>query len=320
METGFDGTFVIPWSHSWIDGQRNPPEDALEPGAVWAWQGTALRVDGSYSVLGLRDRRVRRKAPLAEAFPGDDLLRGSFVVTDGLLHYAIARIETRMGQPDLLMFQGRPPPRDRRLWVIDCTYADPLAKSGPHQAGIGEGALVDTPQGARPVETLQPGDLLHTHAGPQPVIWAGRREIGAAEMYLSPSLRPYRDAGANVLFGPSQAVLMDAAALQALFGVPRALVAVRDMPEGCGFARDLVVDTVRLWHVLLPRHAMLRVNGHWVDSFVPDKPALDRLGPSQRLQVQHALDRRAVPSGNGWPAPFRRLTKAEATIALTRAA
>jgi hypothetical protein len=66
------------------------------------------------------------------------------------------------------------------------------------------GTLIDTPTGAKPVETLRTGDLVHTlHHGPQSIRWIGKKAIKLApnfsqdnsDLYKFPSVlwdRGYR--------------------------------------------------------------------------------------------------------------------------------
>lgn len=66
MKTGFRGTFVISWSQTDIDGVGSAPLQALETGAVWAWHGEAVRVDGPTELLRLDqaegEANIRKRA------------------------------------------------------------------------------------------------------------------------------------------------------------------------------------------------------------------------------------------------------------------
>ena len=46
METGFNGTFVISWSQTEVDGIPGASVTSLGVGSNWRWTGTPLRVDG----------------------------------------------------------------------------------------------------------------------------------------------------------------------------------------------------------------------------------------------------------------------------------
>lgn len=53
------------------------------------------------------------------------------------------------------------------------------------------GTLIETADGPRPVEALQPGDLVLTRDhGLQPLVWVGQSQIDAARLDSCPNLRP----------------------------------------------------------------------------------------------------------------------------------
>ncbi|MDO7705916.1 MAG: hemolysin-type calcium-binding protein, partial [Loktanella sp.] len=53
MKTGFNGTFVISWSQTDIDGQHAAPVTDLAVGTAWSWTGEAVRVDGPSGIMPL---------------------------------------------------------------------------------------------------------------------------------------------------------------------------------------------------------------------------------------------------------------------------
>ncbi|MFN4131169.1 MAG: Hint domain-containing protein, partial [Paracoccaceae bacterium] len=97
------------------------------------------------------------------------------------------------------------------------------------------GTLITTPMGPQRVETLQPGDQVLTRdSGFQEICWAGRRDLGLADLIVNPALRPVRIAkGAlgdglpqrDMLVSPQHRMLMEAARAELLFGEREVLVA-----------------------------------------------------------------------------------------------
>lgn len=51
--TGYNGTFVISWSQTEVDGLAGAPVGAIELGACWCWRGTPVRIDGPNDILVL---------------------------------------------------------------------------------------------------------------------------------------------------------------------------------------------------------------------------------------------------------------------------
>lgn len=119
MGTGFNGTYVIAWAQTEVDGLRAALPCALAAGATWRWTGEAVRVDGPSDVLQLAPsgdaqalrrraaRSVRRLVGLATAVDDqrteeDDsapLRDRHFVVTDGLKNFIVTLIDVGAGRP-----------------------------------------------------------------------------------------------------------------------------------------------------------------------------------------------------------------------------
>ncbi|MEM7522079.1 MAG: hemolysin-type calcium-binding protein, partial [Pseudomonadota bacterium] len=144
MGTGFQGTFVISWSQTEIDGLDAAPLAHLKVGAAWSWRGDAIRVDGSNDVLRLGSAEgadmLRKRAArmvhrlvgaaigqadlVTDAAAGVDpadmpLMDNSFIVTDGGKSYTVTLIEVGGGRQPLLMFVDQLPPRQCDLWVVN---------------------------------------------------------------------------------------------------------------------------------------------------------------------------------------------------------
>lgn len=228
MKTGFDGTFVIPWSQTELDGIPAAPLDDLVPGTTWRWSGTAFRLDGRDAILHLRGaagpeeirrraaRKVHRLFHLAAAPAASQADAGEmeanwadpcFVLSDGLRSYAATLLPVRQGSELLLVFTGPLPPRDRNLWVLRCAPDPDFAADGigvgtgrrkdramaEELSGFTPGTRIATPSGPRPVEALVPGDLVLTRDhGARPLLWAGQRQISGARLHGGPVLRPVR--------------------------------------------------------------------------------------------------------------------------------
>ncbi|SDK02961.1 Hint domain-containing protein [Aliiruegeria lutimaris] len=80
------------------------------------------------------------------------------------------------------------------LTGVDVSAVDSAAKL--YSMGIPcycAGTRIMTPTGERAIEDLRAGDMVSTiEAGPQPVLWIGRRTVSLAEMLAKPKLAPIR--------------------------------------------------------------------------------------------------------------------------------
>lgn len=152
------------------------------------------------------------------------------------------------------------------------------------------GTLIDTPAGAVPVETLRVGHRVVSADGSiLPVLWAGGRRLGRADLVAKPHLRPVvikpgRMGNAGELrLSPQHAV---AVRTPGGTGLVRATHLAR-RAEGC-FRVAHGMKTVSYHHVLLTRHALLRVDGALVESMWPGPMALAAIGAVNRAELRRA--------------------------------
>lgn len=317
MKTGFQGTFVISWTQTEVDGLQGPSLDVLRVGASWRWGGVAVRVDGPQDVLILNGaeevaevrrraaRMVRRLVGAAvtaprgpEIDPDEELLLPdqSFVVTDGRQSYVLTIIPVPDTGARLLMVVGEVPPADSDLWVVRTSFEPFAAPVGQRQAGgvicFTPGTKIFTATGARLVETLRPGDRLQTRDnGLQEIMWTGHRRMSGARLHAMPGLRPIRfRAGAlgigrpdeDLLVSPQHRMLLRGPAARALFNAEEVLVAAEDLLNDQTITVDHELREVTYIHLLLPQHNILWANGLETESFHPSNTAMDTIDVAQR--------------------------------------
>lgn len=302
---GFRGVYAVDWAQVALGDEPGLAPDHMALGMTWRWHGQARRLDGGAPVLWLDRRRHRfdtrarvreRLARLAlapaetSAQPGPDAMPApldhddqpvdGFSLTDGFRLYH-ARLVRQPGRV-LAAFSPFMPPAGKELWVSAWRPAtDEGAAAGCRRRGgvicFLPGTRIDTTRGPRPVEALVPGEKVITRDnGPQPVIWRGETQLGGAELYLYPHLRPVRIcAGAlaparpesDLLVSPGHRLLVGGA--EALFNTPEVLARAEDLLDGRAIRRDFTLATVTYVHLMLPRHEIIRANGLECESFHP---------------------------------------------------
>lgn len=348
MTTGSRATFVISWSQTEVDGLCAPPTAILAVGASWRWTGAAVRVDGPQSHLvlegahGMADlrksaaRMVRRligdaigaPSPHSASDPGPDADEAGFTVTDGRRVWPLTVIEVADTGARLVMGFGDMPPVETDLWVVHRALAEPQ-RAAPALSPAGvicftPGTLIRAEGGERPIEALQPGDLIQTQDnGAQEVLWTASRRMTGARLHAMPHLRPIRfRTGAlgigrpdrDLLVSPQHRMLVRGGAARDLFNTDEVLVAAEDLVNGAAVAVDHLMREVTYVHILLERHQVIWANGLETESFHPSNTALDTLDPgalSGLLDLLPALD--ADPLAYG--AHVRRnLNRTEAAI------
>jgi hypothetical protein len=311
------GTFVISWSQTEVDGLKAASLDLLSVGATWRWTGAAVRVDGPQGVLllegaeGATDirkraaRMVRRlvgvavagnAAPPSAEEPAEDLAEQGFIVTDGHQSFTVTIIPVPDTGARLLMVVGDLPPVDQDLWVVRAAIDRTHSGAGARTAGgvicFTPDTRLMTPDGARAIQSLRPGDLILTRDnGPQPVLWSGHRRMSGARLYAMPHLRPIRfRAGAlgtdrpdaDLLVSPQHRMLVKGASALALFNTPEVLVAAEDLVNDGSIMVDQAMREVTYVHILLEQHNIVWANGLETESFHPSNTALDTIDPVQR--------------------------------------
>jgi hypothetical protein len=170
------------------------------------------------------------------------------------------------------------------------------------------GTLIDTSEGLRLIETLEPGDLVTTLAnGSQPLRWVGSRVVSYGELLARPSLRPILfEAGAigntrALLVSPQHRMLLNDWRAQVYFGEDQVLVAAKAMVNGKTVRQVLPQDGVTYCHLLFDRHEVILAEGALSESFHPGYMGLGALDDEQRREIEALFPMLAL---DGRPAAF----------------
>ena len=312
MKTGTQGTFVLAWSQTQLNGENNPGFHLLEIGAEWRWFGEAVssgHVDGfgADDAQDLRTRAARHVCDLVQRSLGDRWKADEaidigtfFTLTDGTRSYTATRILTGSSHQPLVMFIDQLPPQGQKLWVV---YAPqpPQVETHPMQTVIcfTPGTVIATPRGNRPVTELCEGDYVLTRdAGPQQIQWIGQRRLTGARLHAMPELRPIRfRAGSlgierpeqELLVSPNHRMLVANRAVSANFNTAEVLVSARDLVNGSTIFVEDGLREVQYIHLLLEQHHIIWANGTECESYQPVESALDGISNPDRLRLKAVL-------------------------------
>ncbi|UWQ22906.1 Hint domain-containing protein [Jannaschia sp. W003] len=278
-----------------------------------------VRARGGVRKLG----RARGVSPWAPAAIDDGETLPGLVLGDGRRRW-VARPVARANGEGLLLFEGDMPPAGRDLRVLQGIDAPRRGTESRATICFTPGTLIDTPDGPRAVESLEPGDRVHTRDdGAQPILWTGLRHVTGARMFAFPELRPVRiRAGAlgggaprpDLVVSPDHRVLLRGPKCRALWGEDEVLVRARDLRDDRAVLLDHGATEATYVHLMLARHQILRANGVDTESFHPGEAELAHLDPMERadlLSVAPGADR--DPAAYGPPAR-RCLSRAEHAI------
>jgi hypothetical protein len=173
-----------------------------------------------------------------------------------------------------------------------------------------QGTLIATPKGEKPIEYLQPGDLVLTRDnGAQEVHWIGSRHIGWQTLAANPHLRPLVVRWGTFDFGlPARD----------LYVSPNHRLLVRDEngDEILAAAKQLVgndgieeVDAmgVTYFHLMFQHHEVILSDGMWTESFQPSDYALGTVGNTARAEILTLFPELRTARGIASYAPARRV-------------
>jgi hypothetical protein len=333
------GTWAVAWAQTEADGVPSPPVTALAAGLVWRWHGRAWRIERPWAPLvltgavggaelraraarvaqrlsGLTPRRAALPEPPAEPPPG------GFLVTDGFRAWpALLLQRPGSAMPDVCFPEGLPP-ADTDLWIVRAAPGALAAGAAPRGGVIcfTPGTRLATPDGARAIEDLRPGDrVLTADNGPQPVLWVGRRHVSGARLYAMPHLRPVRIRGGALGSGvpegvlavsPQHRVLVRGAVARALWNTPEVLVEAAHLIDDRAVTVDLSARSVTYVHVLFEAHQIVWANGVATESFHPAAAAEGSLSPADAEAIAALIG----PPGGYGGFVRRPLSAAEAAI------
>jgi len=187
---------------------------------------------------------------------------------------------------------------------------------GPGDTGLAcfvAGTLLATPDGPRPVEQIDVGDLVMTRdGGPQPVRWTGGRTV-PANGALCPVLFRAGAFGAtrDVLVSPQHRVLVTGWQAEVHFGEAEVLVPAKALIDDCN-VRYAPRQAVTYHHIMFDGHQIVESAGFWSESYYPwaahDRGWVDETAEEILRLFPHLQA--------GAPLPLARPT---ATVALGRA-
>ncbi|MEM9579007.1 MAG: Hint domain-containing protein [Pseudomonadota bacterium] len=174
------------------------------------------------------------------------------------------------------------------------------------------GTLIETVRGPRPVETIQPGDVVLTRDhGPQPVLWcqSGPQALDGLKREKRPvliqagSLAPNVPEKKDLIVSPQHRVLVGEAGQLAPVFRKGAFAPAKGL-TGLPGIRHMMGRRGMTWvHFACARHEVVRANGCWSESLLLGQVVQNRLRPTERDRLLAALPPADDPAFlNGPPA------------------
>lgn len=160
---------------------------------------------------------------------------------------------------------------------------------------VTQGTLIRTPDGLRPVEEIQPGDLVWTaDNGPRPVRWIGHRHLTPQDLIEHDWLHPISFApGAlgpdvparRMRVSPQHRILVKDWRAELMFDTPEVLIPAKALVNGKGVTQDSSGDALTYYHLLFDDHEVIETDGALTESFHPSGYALSELADAAKVEL-----------------------------------
>ncbi len=180
------------------------------------------------------------------------------------------------------------------------------------------GTLIDTPDGATPIERLQPGDLVQTlDHGPQPVRWVGISQRFAqgpdAPIVFAKGALGEHD---RIELSPNHRVLIASPMAELMFNSWEVLVLAKTMVNGTSITRRADGKPVTYVHLLFDRHEILTGNGLQSESYHPGCETLNSFNGDTRDEILRLFPEIEKDGPDGYGLTARIALKPYETLAL----
>ncbi|MEO0668221.1 MAG: Hint domain-containing protein [Pseudomonadota bacterium] len=314
-------TFALRGIQTTVDGAPN--DYAFAPTGTWSYSGNTTYFvvnenDGATQFNGDGTGAANETVDPQEQFGGvgqqtvfiDGIERQviwdyTFEVTDGTNTWRIGVIDvdlnndndlndgTDAGADDedgyfLVFPDGMPPPNtDLTIGaIVENDALTPHLDLGAQIVCFAAGTRIDTPDGARLVETLRAGDMVLTGTmGAQPIRWAGASTV-MAQGDLAPIVITRGTLGNDhdLVVSAQHAILLSDWRAELLFGQDEVLVRAKDLLGMDGVYRH-TGGLITYCHVLMDRHHVVRAHGVWSETLYPGTVALEAVSPAAQAEI-----------------------------------
>jgi hypothetical protein len=163
-------------------------------------------------------------------------------------------------------------------------------------SAFARGALIPTDHGPVAIEDLLPGDFVETVSGDfLPIQWIGSMQLdaqgtrtqGAAPECLYRLMADsfgYGRPAPDLVLGSGARYLHRSNALKSYLGTSEALAPVSSLVDGHSVIEVTPMSSVKTYHICLPQHRLIRVNGVDLETYHPGTSASGQLIGSMRAR------------------------------------
>lgn len=156
------------------------------------------------------------------------------------------------------------------------------------------GTLVATDQGPILIEDLRAGDRVLTRDnGYRPILWIGSRHFDSEELDRYAELQPIVIAkgalgpdapSCDMKVSPHHRMLLSGSQALGFGNETEVLAAAIDLTGIPGICQTKQ-DSVTYFHLMFEEHEVIRADGCWTESFLPEASVLDHMSRAQRHEI-----------------------------------
>jgi len=167
-----------------------------------------------------------------------------------------------------------------------------------------KGTMIRTPNGLRPVESLQPGDLIHTaDYGDLPLRWIGQRTVAARGNHRPVRIRRGTfGATQDIWLSQQHRVVIGGYRAQLLFGEDEVLVKAHDLVDGTDVQIETGWDIVTYLHLLFGEHQIVEASGLACESYLPGPQTMSGFDAGTQAEILSVFPDLAQSWSNYGPA------------------
>lgn len=179
------------------------------------------------------------------------------------------------------------------------------------------GTLIDTPDGPRPVEALQVGDLVTTlHDGAQPVRWCAGRSFAAEGLRAPIAFAPGVVGNTrHFCVSPQHRILVSDWRAQLWCGAEQVLVPAKSFVNGTT-VRRMTGGQVSYHHIMFDTHQIVMADGVASESFHPGAQGMAGLTDAVRAELFDLFPELAADPAAYGPVAHRDVRGTEAQVLL----
>ena len=322
MPVYYGYTNTIFGTQSTVNGAAHDYRLAPANGSTWQWTGTTtnFHVRENIGASNYNGDPTNEQVSAQEQIGGtweqvteidgtyyQTIWDYTFEISSGGTTYRVAVIDVDLNNDDdlndtigganedgyYLVFPDGVPPAGTNFTVgniVENDNATPHAGLGANTVCYAAGTRIGTANGDRPVESLQPGDLLCVKDKcPQPLLWVGHSRVPARGADAPVVIRKGALGNRRDLVVSAQhCVLIENYRAELLFGEPSVLVRAKDLVDGRAIYRR-PGGWISYHHLLVLRHELVFSTGIPGASFRPGPQGMATLSDAARARLFEAM-------------------------------